>query len=290
MDVSPVLGIKIFVSATTIACILDMLAVQTLKSTSPKFLSGNFANGNLRWASRFKAVRFVIGETTISFMKTRTVLFPIFEFLFGALVLTSFYVKGPTFTFLRGVIFLLLALPIALISAEDNPDGFTPNLVTYPGIALGFLTSLLPNASVIVWPTTLLETDKALNAFPIVFVQGFLSLLNSALGALFAGGALWIVRKFYYRLRRAEGMGLGAIKMAAMIGAFTNWQGALLAIVIASWLASMVAIAIAFVLRRSMMASIAFPPFLTFGGIVALFWGQVILSWYLTEVSSKWRT
>jgi leader peptidase (prepilin peptidase) / N-methyltransferase len=46
-----------------------------------------------------------------------------------------------------------------------------------------------------------------------------------AAGALLGGAALWIVRAGYFRLRGAEGLGLGDVKLAAGCGAWVGLQG-----------------------------------------------------------------
>ncbi|MGF1511567.1 MAG: prepilin peptidase [Myxococcota bacterium] len=56
---------------------------------------------------------------------------------------------------------------------------------------------------------------------------------SGIVGALLGGGFLWLVRGFYLLLRRVEGMGLGDVKLLAMIGAFLG-PGSLLPVILVS--------------------------------------------------------
>ena len=62
------------------------------------------------------------------------------------------------------------------------------------------------------------------------------SILGAALPALF----LWFVRWLYEKVRHREGLGLGDIKLIAMVGSFLGLSGALLTLVIGSLAGSII--------------------------------------------------
>lgn len=63
-------------------------------------------------------------------------------------------------------------------------------------------------------------------ANPLIFERAYHSLQNACFGATVAAGALWVLRALYFILRHAEGMGLGDVKMMAVIGGFLGWYPA----------------------------------------------------------------
>jgi leader peptidase (prepilin peptidase)/N-methyltransferase len=60
------------------------------------------------------------------------------------------------------------------------------------------------------------------------------SIMESALGAVVPALFLWFVRWFYEKVRHREGLGLGDIKLIAMVGSFLGLSGALLTLIVGS--------------------------------------------------------
>ena len=110
-----------------------------------------------------------------------------------------------------------------------------------------------------------------------------LSLIESALGVAICAGALWLVAYLYQKLRDKEGLGLGDVKMIAMVGAFLGLQGALLTLIVGSILGSV--IGLIFIFTTGKNASTYELPFGTFLGVssvaVAVF-GETVVRWYAT--------
>jgi leader peptidase (prepilin peptidase)/N-methyltransferase len=90
-----------------------------------------------------------------------------------------------------------------------------------------------------------------------------------------------LIAEAYYRIRKEEGLGMGDVKMLAMIGAFLGWQLMLLTLVLASFLGSLVGVAVVASRRGGMKAALPFGTFLAVGAIVAAVGGDAILAWYL---------
>jgi leader peptidase (prepilin peptidase)/N-methyltransferase len=104
---------------------------------------------------------------------------------------------------------------------------------------------------------------------------------ESVLGAGMAGGMLWLVGWTYEKLRHREGLGLGDVKMAAMIGAFLGLKFALLTLITASLMGSAGGLIYIFVTRKD--ASTYELPFGSFLGMAALavaMFGKVAIVWY----------
>ncbi len=58
------------------------------------------------------------------------------------------------------------------------------------------------------------------------------SLGEAGLGAAVSALMLWLLRWTYEKVRHREGLGLGDVKMVAMMGAFLGLQGAILTIMV----------------------------------------------------------
>lgn len=147
----------------------------------------------------------------------------------------------------------LLYSALLVVAGTDLSHKIIPNVITFPGIAVGLISA-----------ATILP----------------LGLVNGLIGLLVGGGILWLLAWASPYLFGKEGMGGGDIKLLAMIGAFLGWKPALMTIMLGSLLGSLVGITLiaARVIKRE--DYIPFGPFLVCGALVALFFGQSILDWY----------
>jgi leader peptidase (prepilin peptidase)/N-methyltransferase len=107
------------------------------------------------------------------------------------------------------------------------------------------------------------------------------SLVESALSAALASGAIWLVGALYFRIRQREGLGLGDVKMVAMIGAFLGLQGALLTLMIASLLGALGGLVyILFTGKNASTYELPFGSFLGAAALAVAVFGEIILTWY----------
>lgn len=136
---------------------------------------------------------------------------------------------------------------ILTLIATDWETQLLPDEFTLGGIAVGLVFSgfvmMEPGwAHVFVglWPVRL------------PYVQTTLSICESVIGAGFAGGMFWLIGWIYEKVRHREGLGLGDVKMIAMIGAFLGLQAALLTLVIASLFGAIGGVSIALITRKKL--------------------------------------
>jgi len=103
------------------------------------------------------------------------------------------------------------------------------------------------------------------------------SLIGATMGALVLLGIA-----FAYRLiRRIEGMGLGDVKMLAMIGAVIGWRALFPALMIASITGAIAGLAVAARSNRGLQVAIPFGIFLGIALLAVMFFGPTLLRWYL---------
>ncbi|HXS34597.1 MAG TPA: prepilin peptidase [Solirubrobacterales bacterium] len=128
-------------------------------------------------------------------------------------------------------------------------------------------------------PNKILIAAVAL-AIPIAAITDPNSLPERALAAAGAGGLLFLAALAYPR-----GMGMGDVKLAAVMGLFLGRSvaPAILVALLAGSLAGLAMIA-----RHGSSArkrAIPFGPFLALGGVVALLAGNELVDWYLGTIS-----
>jgi len=79
-----------------------------------------------------------------------------------------------------------------------------------------------------------------------------------------------------------EAMGRGDLKFLACIGAFLGWRAVLFAIFAGSLYGSVIGLLTLLLGKRVWSLKLPFGPYLAFGAITWLFFGQAILQWYGT--------
>jgi len=170
--------------------------------------------------------------------KTRiSVRYLLIEVLTGVLFLGCYAYLGLTLATLKYCVFGFLLLGLIFTDAETK---LLPDKLTLPGLALGFVFSLIVPLNDVAsqfLPGTInlpFSSDLAAHLFSL-----FDSLLGAALGASFIYGAGAV----YLRWRGMEGMGFGDVKLMAMVGAFLGMKLTIFTIFTASLAGSLFGLA-----------------------------------------------
>jgi leader peptidase (prepilin peptidase)/N-methyltransferase len=77
-----------------------------------------------------------------------------------------------------------------------------------------------------------------------------------------------------------EAMGRGDLKFLAAIGAFLGWRAVLFSVFAGSLLGSFVGLGTMLIGKRVWSAKLPFGPYLAFGGLVWMFFGDALVAWY----------
>ena len=181
------------------------------------------------------------------------------EFLMAVLAVLLFSRIGLGLAFF--VNFVLVAALI-VITFIDLDVRIVPDVISLPGIGLGLISSIV-------------NSQWSMDYSAIVP-----SPVSSLLGILVGGGSLLLVAWSYQFFTGIEGMGGGDIKLLAMIGAFLGWPSIPVALFFASLIGSIVGVA--FMLKKGVDSKYALPfaPFLCFGALVYLFFGELLMALY----------
>jgi len=135
------------------------------------------------------------------------------ELLTGLLFLFCSAHFGLTLATLKCCTFGFLILGLIFTDAETQ---LLPDKLTLPGLALGLLFSL-------VIPVNDLVSQLLPGLTPLVSSSApwqLFSFLDSAAGAVVGASFIYGAGAIYLRARGVEGMGLGDVKLMAMVGAF----------------------------------------------------------------------
>jgi leader peptidase (prepilin peptidase)/N-methyltransferase len=153
---------------------------------------------------------------------------------------------------LLGIRLLFVAMLVALFFI-DMEHQILPDVITLPGVVIGVAASVFAGPG----------------------------LLASAAGAALGAGILWAIRWAWKRATGVDGMGLGDVKMLAMIGAFLGWEQVWFVLFVASLTGAVVGVSMAAAGRGSMKTRLPFGTFLAVAAVLASLWGEPVVAWYV---------
>lgn len=177
--------------------------------------------------------------------------YPLLEVIMGLLFMAvgfQYGVEGLSWPLLY---MLVVMFVFVVMSVYDLKYMEIPDEVSLPAIGAALLVSVF-------W------------GFPVHIVDGLLG----------AGGIL-LFFGLQIVVSRGRWIGLGDLRIGALMGLILGWQLSLVALFFSYVLGSVIAGVVAFAQRKSLRTEVPFGPFLTLGFLVALFWGRAILEWYL---------
>lgn len=102
-------------------------------------------------------------------------------------------------------------------------------------------------------------------------------LFGGILMALAVAGFFWAL----IIITKGKGMGGGDVKLGAFLGLGLGFPNAIVALVLSFLFGALVSIVLILLGKKHFGQSIAFGPFLVLGSLIALFWGNQIIDWYL---------
>jgi leader peptidase (prepilin peptidase)/N-methyltransferase len=177
--------------------------------------------------------------------------YPLVEMLTGLAAWCVFAKHGPSLATLTYFVFIAVLIIITFIDIDHQ---IIPDILSLPGIPL-FLAAGL-------WTT------------PISWSE---ALAGIAIG----GGSLLLVALVYRHLTGKDGMGMGDVKLLAMIGAMIGWKGVCFTIFFSSVVGSLVGLFLMMKTGGSLKTRLPFGPFLAIGAVAYVFYGPELIDAYL---------
>jgi len=175
--------------------------------------------------------------------------YPIVELITALLFVLVVWVTPPGPLMVSRLLFVCILIALFGIDLEHQ---ILPNSITLPGIVAGVLLSFIAPPG---WRDALL-------------------------GVVLGAGILYAIAGAYYLWRREEGLGMGDVKMLAMIGAFLGWKAVLVTMVLSSFAGAAIGVALIATARGGMKLALPFGTFLAVGALVAMFVGERLINWY----------
>lgn len=194
---------------------------------------------------------FLLGGKCRYCKKNISLQYPLVEGITALCSLLLFLKYGPSLSYLFYFAFVSALIVITVI---DLYHQIIPDMISLPGIGVGLLSSLIVPQ----------------NTF-----------LNSLFGTILGGGSLFLVGTGYQWIFKREGMGGGDVKLLAMIGAFLGWKAVIITILLSSLIGSITGIIVIILKGKDFKYAIPFGPFLSLGAVISLFYGNLLINWYL---------
>jgi prepilin signal peptidase PulO-like enzyme (type II secretory pathway) len=187
--------------------------------------------------------------------------YPLVEFATGILFAVAYFISGFDFLALNLSFFNLFWMwfviaVMIVIFVYDLKYYLILDKVVYPAIILAiFAVPLLHSGGVLWWQAT----------------------LNSLLAASIGGGFFLL----QYLVSRGKWIGGGDVKMGFLMGLILGIKGLLTALFFSYTIGALFGLALIVFRRKTMKSQLPFGTFLAVGTLIALFWGEKILQWYL---------
>ncbi|HYL87481.1 MAG TPA: A24 family peptidase [Burkholderiales bacterium] len=182
--------------------------------------------------------------------------YPLVELLAGIGAGYSAWRFGPTTAALGAALFVWFTIALAFI---DQETGLLPDDLTLPLAWIGLMVNL---------------------------GGAFVPLPQAVIGAVAGYLVLWLVYWGFKLATGKEGMGYGDFKMNAAVGAFLGWKMLPLVILLSSIVGLFFGALQMFAARGKWDAGFRFHfgPYIAIAALVALFWGEPIVRWYLDHL------
>jgi len=177
--------------------------------------------------------------------------YPIVELLTGLIYLIIYLIYGFT---IQSLIYIILSSALIIIAFIDLNEQIIPDVISLPGIAIGFILS---------------------------FFVTYISFVDSILGIAVGGGIILIIGLGGSVIFKKEAMGGGDIKLVAMIGAFLGYRYIIISIFLGFFLGALTGIILIMAKIKSREDVVPFGPFIVLGSFITLLGGEQIISWYL---------
>lgn len=186
-----------------------------------------------------------------------SVLYPTVELITAVLYLTIYYQFGTTLNFLHAIFFISVLIPIAFIDAQHL---IIPNVLSLTGLILGLGIVCV-----------------------IAYQVKDLDYLKMRLIGFIAGGlVIWLIALIGSVIMKRKAMGMGDVKLMAIIGLYLGaFPELLLVIGLSAFSGAVIGTLLIAVGKKDRKSPIPYGPFIAGAAVVVLLWGDPLWEKYL---------
>ena len=210
----------------------------------------------LSWYDLIPLLSFILLKGSCRYCSKRiSIQYPVVELATGLLFLSVFFFQGgEIWTLPYG---LFIAAVLIVIFVYDLKHYLIPDIVAYSGIAVSllYLTALS------------------------LFAEG-IPLISGLIAAVIASGFFLSL----FLISRGKWMGFGDVILGFLMGLVVGFPNILVALLASFVVGAIVGLVLISLKKKTMKAEVPFGPFLILGTFLAWFWGEEILSFYMSFV------
>lgn len=198
----------------------------------------------------------------------------------------NFQFDFKTILFLFDLLFKSFFMTVlAIVALTDLKKTLIPDRIMFPSIYIGLVALIAVTLSKVIYLYYYLnQTPLGQSLLPpksdyftrhaLIYAQDLLGSLSSAV--IIAGFFLMLII-----VTKGRGMGGGDVKLGFFIGLGLGFPNGILAVMLSFITGAMAAIMLIIGGKKHFGENIPFGPFLVVGSLIALFWGNDIINWYI---------
>jgi leader peptidase (prepilin peptidase)/N-methyltransferase len=237
-----------FILGTVIGSFLNVVIIRlkTKQSILKKPSHCVFCKKKLDWYELIPILSFIIQEGKCRHCKKKiSWQYPLVEFFTG-LIFVLIFAHFLNFGIITTCFMLLVSCFMIILFVYDLKHYLVPNAIIYPVIVLAFIYRLFGDFN--------------------YFIAGLI------------GGAFFLI---IVLISHGKWMGIGDVKIGVLMGLLLGLNYLLVALFLAFFIGAIISIILLILKKKKLKSQIPFAPFLIGATFITLFWGEILINWYL---------
>ncbi len=194
--------------------------------------------------------------------------YPFVEILSAIAALMSYIYYGginPT-----SIVVYMVSATLIVITFTDIDFQIIPDVISIPGIIIGYIIAVIADY------TSIFEVPVMYSSplYRSVVTDG---VIDSIIGSFSGAGFFIAILYVHFKITKIQGLGLGDVKLIALLGAVFGWKCIMPTIFVGSFLGAIFGILMMTIQKTGRETHFAFGPWLALGALIYLFTDLPIL-------------